>query len=788
MTGGAHSSSSQADGGLPWRILLLAFVAGAAALQFQAELPALRGFWVLPPLALSLPLLPATGPGRILRAALLIALFAGLGFMYAAWRAELRLADELPVHWQGRDIELVGRVLGLPEQTPRGQRWVIEREQVLTPGAVVPERIQLSRIRPGMDEAPVRGGDCVRLRVRLNRPHGSVNPHGFDYEAWLIERGIRATGYLRAAPLQTDECAPSWRARLDALRASIRDRFQHALVTKPYAGVVVALAIGDQNAIPNEQWTLFRNTGVIHLMSISGMHVTLLSALVYAGLYRLWRRLPALVLRLPARRAATLLSLPVAVGYVLVAGFGIPAQRTLYMLLLVALALYFDRLHSPMRVLLAAAALVVLIDPWAALAPGFWLSFGAVAALFYAGVGALGRLSLPVLWIKTQWVATLALAPVLLTLFGEVSLVSPLANAFAIPLISLVAVPAALIGMLLPWDGGLWLAHEAVAIVMHGLYWLDRLPQPVWFGPRPGVWALALALFGVALLLMPRGLPGRWLGVVLCLPLLLPRLERPGAGEYWLDVLDVGQGNAVLVRTAGHALLYDSGPRYASGEDAGQRVVLPFIRAQGVRRLDALIVSHPDADHHGGSAAILAGLPVGRVATSFDLDTADGRQAEQCQAGAGWHWDGVGFHLLHPPARQYAMPGFSDNDRSCVLRIVARGGAALLPGDVERLAEMTLVEDQAGHLPADILLVPHHGSRSSSSPALLERARPRFALVSVGHRNAYGHPHPEVLARYRALDTTILRTDRHGALHLRVEAGGIRVNKARETQRRYWHR
>jgi len=787
MTDGAHSSSSQADGGLPWRILLLAFVAGAALLQIQANLPSLRAFWLLPPLVLVLPLLPETGPGRILRAILLIVLSAGLGFMYAAGRAELRLADELPIHWQGRDIELVGRVLGLPEQTPRGQRWVLERGQVLTPGAVVPERIQLSRIRPGLDEAPVRGGDCVRLRVRLNRPHGSLNPHGFDYEAWLIERGIRATGYLRAAPLWTDECAPSWRARLDTLRESIRDRFQRALDGRTYAGVVVALAIGDQNAIPNEQWTLFRNTGVIHLMSISGMHVTLLSALVYAVLYRLWRRQPGLVLRLPARRAATLLSLPVAVGYVLVAGFGIPAQRTLYMLLLVALALYFDRLHSPMRVLLAAAALVVLIDPWAALAPGFWLSFGAVAALFYASVGALGRLPLPVLWIKTQWVATLALAPALLALFGEVSLVSPLANAFAIPLISLVAVPAALVGMLLPWDGGLWLAHEAVSIVMHGLYWLDRLPQPVWFGPRPGAWALGLALVGVAVLLMPRGLPGRWLGALLFLPLLLPRLERPGAGEYWLDVLDVGQGNAILVRTARHVLLYDSGPRHATGEDAGRRVVLPFMRAHGLRRLDALLVSHPDADHHGGTAAILADLPVDRVAASFALEVPDGRRAARCEAGDGWQWDGVVFHIRHPPARQYAMPGFSDNDRSCVLHVEAAGGKTLLTGDIGRLAEMSLVEDQAGKLAADILLAPHHGSRSSSSAALLDAARPRFALISVGRRNAYGHPHPEVLGRYRALDSTILRTDQHGAVRLRVKTSGIEVEKARERMRRYWH-
>ncbi|MFA5083278.1 MAG: DNA internalization-related competence protein ComEC/Rec2, partial [Hydrogenophilaceae bacterium] len=559
---------------MPLRLLILAFVAGAAWLQTRPELPDLRWGWLLPPMLLVIGPLPGLWPRRGL--ALLLA--AALGFFYAAWRADLRLADELPGLWQGRDVVLTGRVAGLPETTPRGWRLVLDDVHTGTPGARVPQRVQLSRFQ--FDRAAVvvpEAGACLTVTARLARPRGSVNPGGFDYEGWLLERGIRAQGYVVAGVESAHGCRYSLMGEIDGWRAAMRERLRTALAGQPYTGIVVALAVGDQNAIASPQWMLFRQTGVTHLMSISGLHVTLLASLVFALVNLAWRRVPVLALRLPARRAATLAGLATALVYVALAGFGLPAQRTLYMVATVAAGLWLERIDTPSRILAMATAVVVLIDPWAALAPGFWLSFGAVAVLMYAGSGRLRPPSLWRVWLRAQWAVTLALTPVLLMLFNGVSLVSPLANAVAIPLISLLAVPLVLAAALLPIDLLAQAAHAVIATTMVALEWLAALPQPLWHGARPTWPALVLALIGVAMLLAPRGISARWLGALLFLPLLFPRIERPEPGTFWLDVLDVGQGLAVVVRTAGQAMVYDSGPRYASGEDAGAHVVAPFL-------------------------------------------------------------------------------------------------------------------------------------------------------------------------------------------------------------------
>ncbi|NTV94667.1 MAG: ComEC family competence protein, partial [Thiobacillus sp.] len=483
---------------MPLRLLILAFVAGAAWLQTRPELPDLRWAWLLPPAALMAGLLPVAWSRRAL-----VVLLAGLvGYFHAAWRAELRLADQLPALWQGRDVVLTGRVAGLPETTPRGWRAVIDVADVATPGARVPRRVQVGGYAFGpMPPAAPMAGQCVSLTARLSQPRGSVNPGGFDYEGWLLERGIRAQGYLVGEVRPALACPSSLAGVIDGWRGAMRDRLRAALAGRQYAGIVTALALGDQNAISGQQWTLFRQTGVTHLMSISGLHITLFSALVYALAQALWRRVPGLALRLPARKAGALLGLLAAAAYTALAGFGIPAQRTLYMLAGAALMALLDRNGSPSRLLAAALAAVVLIDPWAAFSPGFWLSFGDVAALLWAGSGRLRPLPAWRTWAAAQWAVTLALTPVLLALFHEVSLVSPLANAFAIPLISLVAVPASLLAALLPWDALAILAHALIGVVMAGLEWLARLPQPVFHGAAPGLFALLLALLGAAVLL-----------------------------------------------------------------------------------------------------------------------------------------------------------------------------------------------------------------------------------------------------------------------------------------------
>ncbi|MFZ5484359.1 MAG: DNA internalization-related competence protein ComEC/Rec2 [Pseudomonadota bacterium] len=763
---------------MPVRLLILAFVCGAAWLQTRPELPDMRWAWLLPPLLL----LTGGLPRSRARAGLALVLAGLLGFTYATWRAEVRMADALTDTWTGRDLVLEGRVLGLPELTPRGWRTLFEPTRVLTPGARVPTRVQLSHVSFAAAPPAPRGGQCLRLVARLAPPRGSVNPGGFDYEGWLFERGIRAQGYLVQPEAISTRCPFSLRARIDAVREAVRTRLARALVGQPYAGVVIALAIGDQNAISEAQWTLFRQTGVIHLMSISGLHVTLLAALVHGLVNLAWRRMPGLVLRWPARHAAALAGLLAALGYVALSGFGVPAQRTLYMLGGLALGVWLGRGDSPSRLLAGAALGVALIDPWAMLAPGFWLSFGAVAVLMYAGAGRVGRLPPWRRWIGAQGAVTLALVPALLWWYQEVSLVSPVANALAIPVVSLGVVPLALAASLPGLEGVAQIAHLLLTGLMACLAWLADGPLAVWPGMRPGWPAFLLALLGVALMLAPRGWPGRWVGGLCLLPLFWPRLEALPREAFQIDVLDVGQGQAVVLRTARHTLVYDAGPRYASGEDAGERIVIPYLRGQGVFRVDALMLSHLDTDHAGGAEALLRAL-VPRIRW-----TSEHRQGfALCQAGQSWRWDGVTFTVLHPPSRYYGQPGFDDNERSCVLKVASPWGAVLLTGDIGRLGELSLLETVPAALASDIVVVAHHGSSGSSMAEFVRAARPRHAVISVGWGNRYGHPTAEVLARYRAAGAHVSRTDHEGAIRIRASASGLRLTRARDSERRYWH-
>lgn len=780
------------------RGLIVAFALGTAWLQTRATLPALAWAAVLPLLALLLVVGRRTMQRGLLWLAALSLAGAG-GYFYAAWRAEVRLADALPQHWEGRNIAFTARVIGLPESTPNGLRLVLVPQAIETPGATLPSRVQLGWfLRPGAPQPELAGGDCLRISARLFRPHGNLNPEGFDYGAWLLERGIRATGNVVDVPISVGTCPVSARAGLDRLRHELRRHLRVVLGDRPYAGIIVGLAVGDQDAIPAAQWTLFRQTGTSHLYSVSGLHITLFSALVFGLIGWIWRRLPGLNLLLPARTAGMLCGLLAAAAYTALSGFGIPAQRTLLMLLGAVTVLLLDRTPTPSRLLAAALALVVVFDPWAAHAPGFWLSFGAVAALVYAGSGRLRQAPLWQGWVHTQWAVTLALTPLLLGLFQEVSLVSPLANLVAIPLISLVAVPLALLAALTPLDFvALW-AHGVVAGVMRLLELLVQLPHPLWHAAAPSLSALLLALLGAALVLLPRGFPARWLGWLLFLPLFFPRLPVPPAGSLWLTLIDVGQGEAVLLRTTNYALLFDAGPRYASGEDAGVRVVAPALWRQGINRLDGLVLSHDDIDHTGGALSLLAshqprwlltslaGVPLAALGEQGQRIRRVRPDAIACHAGQGWIWDGVRFDVLHPPLHQYAHAGHSDNNRSCVIRVSIGESGILLTGDIDRLGEANLIERSV--LPhTDVLVSPHHGSASSSTPEFLAALQPRWVLIPVGHRNRYGHPDAAVMARYRALPgVEIARTDRDGAVTLQMQDGRIEMQRARMTLQRYW--
>lgn len=766
------------------RLGVLFFAVGVAFVQQQSDLPT---SW----LGISLGLLFGSAgvvlPARGRRAAVLLAAFF-LGLAWATWRAECRLRDELPTLWAGQDIELIGQVISLPQVFARGWRFEMAVESVLTANARVPKKLALAWYQGKQAVPALVPGQRWQLMVRLKPPHGTANPGGFDYEAWLFQQGIGATGYVRPQPAQPLADAPwSLAVQAERWRLHIRQRFARLLPAEdhPYAGVLVALAIGDQKAMPNALWTVFNRTGTTHLMSISGLHVTMVAGLLGGLAGGLWRRLPGACLHWPAQRVALLAGCLAAAGYVLLAGFAIPAQRTLYMLLVAAGAMALNRRLAPSRTLALALLLVLLIDPWAVLAAGFWLSFAAVGALLYVGaaqVGALGGWRGHVqAWGQVQWAATLASLPILLWLFQQFSLVSPLANALAVPVISFVVTPLALLAAVLPWAPLAELAHGVLRMLMWFLH--TCADWPLWQVPAPPLAAAVLAALGVVICLLPRGVPGRWLGGLLLLPALFWPLERPAEGEAQVDVLDVGQGLAVVVRTRQHVLVYDAGPQYGAEADAGQRVVLPFLRWLGVDRIDRLLVTHRDSDHAGGARSLLAALPVGDVLTS-----ARELGGTPCVDGKRWQWDGVDFLILHPQAADYDAAK-SSNQLSCVLRITAGEQRVLLTSDIEAPAEQALLQRGEALLAADVLLVPHHGSRTSSTAEFIAAVAAHHAVIPVGERNRFGHPAPEVLARLRDSSAKVWRTDRQGAIRIALGRGqNLRISHWRDGRQRYWHR
>jgi len=794
--------------------LLLGALLGVALQLQQARLWPMG---VYAALGLLTPLLAWAAWRSRVRGALVLWLLAGAlaAGSSTGLRAGVRQAERLDPALEGRDLRLTGRVSGLPLRGEAGWRFGFEVEQASQDGTPVrlPPRVQLGWYGSvaTADEtdaerplaAELRAGDRWQLTARLKAPHGNLNPHGFDYELWLWEQDVGATGYVRSGPRD----APPRRlaeggASVARWRQAVRDRIVQGAAggdaeARRRAGIVAALVTGDQNAIERADWDVFRATGVAHLMSISGLHITMFAWLAAALVGAAWRRSarwgwPARAnpcLWLPAPTAARIGGVLLAAGYALFSGWGVPAQRTVLMLATLTL-LHVAGLRWPWWLnALLAAAVVLALDPWALMQPGFWLSFVAVAVLFAtdsraAGADRTGAGARFVSLLREQGVVTLALTPLSLILFGQASVVGLLANLVAIPWVTLVVTPLALLGV--PW-APLWaLAGAALRPLAALLGTLAAWPWASVSLPAAPWWLGVAAVAGGLLLALRWPLPWRLAGLPLVLPLALWQPPRPAPGQFELLAADVGQGSAVLVRTARHTLLYDAGPRYSLESDAGHRVLVPLLRALG-ERVDTLVLSHRDSDHTGGARAVLAAQPRAAVRSSIE----DGHELQalrpptRCQAGQQWQWDGVLFELLHPEAADYAR-ALKSNALSCVLRVRAAGGAsALLAGDIEQAQEQALAA-RTPELRADLLLAPHHGSRGSSSSALLAAVRPRWVLVQAGYRNRFGHPAPEALARYAAAGAEPVASPRCGAMRWHSQQPGA-LHCQRDTAARYWH-
>lgn len=731
-----------------------------AVLAFTAGVLAVHALPALPPASLVCVLaLPALLPwrGRALWSAAL------LGIVFTLWRAGPQIEERWPESRHGEVRTLEGRIGSLPERQGRDWRFVFEPRDT-----GVPPRIRAAWY--DTDEA-VRGGECWHLDLRLRAPRGSLNPGGFDYEGWLFRQGIGAIATVRGAT----RCDAA-RGGLLAWRQSVADAIRAALPDHSATGLVIALTIGDQAGLTAADWNVFRATGTGHLVAISGFNVAIIAGVAFFLCRWLWTLVPGLCLRLPAQRAGLFGAAVFAGLYALMAGFEPPVQRAVLMLWIVLAAAWVHRLSRPARVLALAWLAVLLLDPFAVTAPGLWLSFGAVAAIFYVS---LNRLRRPGWWhglVLLQLLIAVALAPLTLFFFQGASWIAPLANLFAVPFFTLLtpwALAAVLLVLLAP-PLGLPLLRAAAAALEHfrgALEWLAQAPG-LWLPASPPAAALALAAGGFALLFAPRGLPLRALGALCLLPLLATPV-RPPAGGFEMTVLDVGQGLAVVVRTRQHTLLYDAGPAFAEGFDAGASVVAPFLLALGLRDVDLLLLSHGDRDHSGGVEAVRRLLHVRR-----ELGTANGAP---CRGGASWEWDGVRFEILHPDG-----PGWDDNDGSCVLRVDGPF-TVLLAGDIEAAAEARLAA--AAKLRADVLVAPHHGSRTSSTETFVAAVRPSVVVYGAGWRNHFRHPRPEVVARYAAVGGRQYVTGNGGAISIARDpaSGRLEVREHRREAARFWN-
>ena len=770
------------------RALAIGAVGGAALLQQSATLP--DALWTAVALTVgALGVWALRARHGVVSAVLLIGAGSALAYGWASFIAHNRLDARIDRSLEARDIVVRGTVTGLPQTFERGVRFVLDVDESDVAG--LKGRIALAWYGAVTSDAPsrVRGGERWQFTVRLKHPHTNANPHSFDYEAWLLEQDIRATGSVRprGENRRLATRAGSLAARIDDVRERLRDRFREALPDERFAGVLIALVVGDQRAIRAEDWAIFNRTGVSHLMSISGLHVTMIASLFAWLVGWSWQWSTRLLLACPARKAAAVAGVVAALGYCALTGFGIPAQRTLIMLTVAAVALWLDRTQSASRVLALALLVVLTIDPWAVIAPGFWLSFVAVGIIFYTTTRAIDGRWLSA-WARSQWAITIGLVPLTIALFQQVSLVSPFANALAIPIVSLVVTPLALIAAVMPLDAVAYLAHWVMALLMPALEWMAKLPAATWQQHAPAPWAFALALIGVVWLLAPRGVPARVMALPLFVPMLLVTPAGPPLGTARIDVLDIGQGTAIVVRTANHVLIYDAGPAYSVEADAGNRVIVPYLRGEGIGYVDRMMISHLDNDHSGGAVSVASWLPVGMLMSS--LPAAHPVQKlppyrVPCQAGQLWRWDGVDFQVLHPVADDYAR-ALKTNAMSCVLRIEAGGQSMLLTGDIEAREESSLVSGAPTAIRSVVLLVPHHGSRTSSTTEFIDAVAPRLAVISAGYRNRFGHPRADIEARYRARDIDIARTDQSGTVRIELSPSGMSWSAFRTTHPRYW--
>jgi len=697
------------------------------------------------------------------------------GVIWTVIFAQYYLSQQLPENKEGEELSISGYISSLPQYNDKRVRFDFN---VDSPQNNFPSKLRLNWYTK---DQILKAGQYWQFTVKLKRPHGSLNPFGFDYERFLFTQNIGATGYIRPSkPILVAEKNKKY--TISVWRQQIADKLDEILVGGDNLALIKALSIGERSQVTNEQWLLLRKTGTNHLLAISGLHIGLVAGLVFFITRKLWAWTGLLMCS--AQNIAAYSTLLAALCYAALADFSIPTQRALMMLVVAMMLMVYQRHLSRSTTLALILFLVLFINPFAVLSGGFWLSFSAVFILIYCSCKRLGSTRWYVNSLKTHPILALALSPLLLLFFQQASLVSPLANFIAIPWVSFIIVPlilfAVLMMFLFPWLATqlLLLADINLTFLLEWLQLMSDLPFSSINHPQPSLWAVFLAIIGILLLLAPKGIPTRKLAFILLLPLLFGQQNHFKQGEFSVNLLDVGQGLATVIQTENHLLVFDTGAKYSASFDMGKMVILPYLQGIGASKIDRLIISHGDNDHIGGMESLIENIAIGEIYSSINMPN-----IKACISGQQWQWDGVTFKILSPTKSRFS----SKNNNSCVLKIESIYGSALLTGDIEKGAERNLVKRVPEDLKSDVLIAPHHGSKTSSTEDFLQQVNPKWILIPVGYKNRFHHPHPQVLKRYQQQGYQWFSTAKGGALQVFMTQKGQKLRVYRDEFGKYWN-
>jgi len=757
---------------------MISFVIGIVLLQWFTLLPSLVWLIIVTLLFFAISF---SRQQIIRRIAFLLCSFF-LGFTWADYHATNALSKQLPPQDFGKVMAATGWIASIPKNTPLGLQFLLRLKTLDHQ-----KQEGLLRVSWYQHHQKLAVGDLWRLPLKLKRIHGLVNPGGFDYQRWAFQQGIEGSSYVVNREHQKFVHHHSLKFPITRYRARLQAVIQSGIKDKNLAAIVTALSIGSKGLIAPDTWQVFQRTGTSHLIAISGLHVGLVVAVMYFFISWLWRFFPRLLLRIPAQRAGALAAMIISWLYGLLVGFSLPTQRAVIMITALMLSQLLIRHISLWYRLLLAFVVVIVCQPLAIFSASFWLSFSAVFWIAYIMVGRSQNKNKIASWCRLQCAIFLGLLPLTLFYFHQFSLVAFVANAIAIPWVTIFLVPICLFASVLNLISTaasrlLFMLSAKVLIPLWWfLSWLSHFTYAVWVHPINHIFIVLTMLVAILLLLAPKGFPGRYLSIIFCIPFFFSHAPSPKPGAVYLTLLDVGQGLSAVVRTAHHTLIYDTGPKYPTGFDAGRSVVIPYLQDFGIKHVDVLMISHGDNDHIGGAGWLLSHYFVNKVMTSIPQSHWQ-RPVTSCYLGQSWRWDDVDFRVLSPSKGA----SYQDNNSSCVLRIQLAHRQILLTGDILKSVERILLKHEKEELPATVLIAPHHGSRSSSSLAFVKAVHPSTVLIPVGYQNRYHFPAESVLKRYQNFGAQIFSTSKQGAIQVKMPSSGPIQVKTSYHKRHYW--